>query len=145
MRIVRRVNLVYPLRDDTHIPPPISANASAWCACGSSPRNAADMTAANSGRRLLKKPGTRNASAASCALAMAFRARPVLPRMPTGTGDVGYRVRAGGANQQVEGFGRNGLPLGYARSIAGKAALKIGVDGHIHRRHHLVLAVVDVG
>jgi 3-oxoacyl-[acyl-carrier protein] reductase len=43
-------------RDDTTMPPTISSERQPWYPCGASPRKAADISAANSGVRLEKKP-----------------------------------------------------------------------------------------
>src|SRR4051794_17438024 len=42
-------------RDVTRIPAAISTKATTWYQCGASPSQAADITAANTGVRLLKK------------------------------------------------------------------------------------------
>jgi NADP-dependent 3-hydroxy acid dehydrogenase YdfG len=51
-------DLLIHRREETQIPPTISTNATPWYQCGMSFRNAADISAANSGVRLVKNPAT---------------------------------------------------------------------------------------
>src|SRR3569623_704007 len=54
-RFAKEASLPAQRPEDSTMPPTIKANAAACYACGSSPRKADDISAANSGVRLLKK------------------------------------------------------------------------------------------